>query len=201
MKIDTGSNKRDEQSRSLAEIYGFLALTMRYPDSTLLDDDFFAAFENLLDALGLTAERDAINSWRSRDAQYIDTLQIEYTRLFINAAPHLIAPPYGSFYLDGDRNLQGKSTEKTRDFYRQYGYDITDTTEPADHIRIELEFLAALVRDNQLEAEEEFLHTILRPWFTPFSAKITEAGAHPFYSTALQVIGFFITDESFPPEK
>lgn len=199
MKKNTSVDTTSTANESLAEIYGFLALTMRYPDSSLHDDAFFDALEKLLDALDLAKERDEIHNWRTQDNQRIDTLQVEYTRLFINGIPHLIAPPYGSFYLDGDRNLQGKSTERTRDFYRQFGYDITDTTEPADHIRIELEFLSALVRDNQLDAEENFLHTILRPWYKSFSTKVTEADAHPFYTTSLQIINFFITNDSSPP--
>ncbi len=195
MKNNTPTENTAPQESSLADIYGFLALTMRYPDSALHNDDFFEAFENLLDALKLEDERYAIQAWRSRDTQPIDTLQIEYTRLFINAVPHLIAPPYGSFYLDGDRNLQGKSTERTRDFYREHGYDITDASEPGDHIRIELEFLAALVRENQMEAEDEFLHTIFRPWFGQFCAKVQEDNAHLFYTAAVKVIELFTTDD------
>jgi TorA maturation chaperone TorD len=195
MKMNIDSDNDNLQRLPLAEVYNFLALCMRYPDSLFLDNDFFDVFENLLDALELTNEYDTVHRWRINDTQRIETLQIEYTRLFINTAPQLIAPPYGSFYLDGDNSLQGKSTEKTRDFYRLHSYDITNTSEPADHIRIELEFLAALARENNSEAEDDFLRLIFRPWFTLFYTRIMQQKIHLFYKVSVQLIDIFTKEE------
>ncbi|MEA2114973.1 MAG: molecular chaperone TorD family protein, partial [Thermodesulfobacteriota bacterium] len=130
----------DIQTQPLADVYDFLALTMRYPAPSFLTEDFLDVFEELLGSFDMLSEQEEIRTCRQQDNNIVDTLQIEYTRLFINGIPHIIAPPYGSFYLDGDHTLQGKSTKRARDFYRQYGYDIADTSEPADHIRLELEF-------------------------------------------------------------
>ena len=195
MKMNTDSAKKSCERAPLAEVYSFLALCMRYPDSNFIDNDFFAVLENLLDALQLSDENNAIRTWRTQDSHILEILQTEYTKLFINAAPHLIAPPYGSYYLDGDYSLQGKSTEKTRDFYRQYSYDITKTSEPADHIRIELEFLAALAHDNQAEAEDAFLRLIFRPWFNRFYKRIMQHDIHPFYKVSVQLIDIFTKEE------
>ncbi len=193
--MNTDSDKKSCKRAPLAEVYNFFALCMRYPDSDFINNDFFAVLDNLLDALQLLDEKNAIRKWIRQDSHILETLQTEYTRLFINAAPHLIAPPYGSFYLDGDYSLQGKSTEKTRDFYRQYACDITDTSEPADHIRLELEFLATLARDNKPEAEDAFLHQIFRPWFTRFYKRIIQQDTHPFYKVSVQLIDIFTKEE------
>ena len=183
------------QTQPLADVYGFLALTMRYPDTSFLTEDFLDVFENLLASLDMVSEQEKIRACRQQAGNLVDTLQVEYTRLFINGVPHIIAPPYGSFYLDGDHTLQGKSTRRARDFYRQYGYDITDTSEPADHIRFELEFLAALTRDNELEAEEQFLKTIFRPWFTSFYKRILDDIGHPYYLVSTKLIDVFTKEE------
>ncbi len=201
--MKTNHNTEDEagQLQLLANIYGLLALTMRYPDASFFTDDFLDVFEELLVSLNMGSAQEEINNWRRSDDLHSDIdkcmndLQIEYTRLFINAAPHLIAPPYGSFYLDGDRTLQGKSTQKTRDFFRQYGYDLADESEPADHIRFELEFLSALLKENQLEAENTFLTTIFRPWFTQFNNRVLEDKGHPFYRVSVQLIDFFTKED------
>jgi TorA maturation chaperone TorD len=190
---ETANN--DIQTQPLADVYGFLALTMRYPDPSFLTEDFLDVFENLLASLDMTGEQEEIRACRQQAGNLVDTLQVEYTRLFINGVPHIIAPPYGSFYLDGDHTLQGKSTRRARDFYRQYGYDITDTSELADHIRFELEFLAALTRDNELEAEEQFLKTIFRPWFTSFYKRILDEKVHPYYLVSTKLIDLFTKEE------
>ena len=197
MKMNPYSEAKnsDIQTQPLADVYVFLALTMRYPDTSFLAEDFLDVFEELLDSFDMLSEQEEIRTCRQQDSNLVDTLQVEYTRLFINAIPHIVVPPYGSFYLDGDHTLQGKSTRRARDFYRQYGYDIADTSEPADHIRFELEFLAALTRDNELEAEEQFLKTIFRPWFSSFYKRVLDDKGHPFYQVSLKLIDIFTKEE------
>ena len=197
MKMNSHSEteKNDIQTQPLADVYGFLALTMRYPDTSFLTEDFLDVFENLLGSFDMVSEQEEVRACRQQDSNLVDTLQVEYTRLFINGVPHIIAPPYGSFYLDGDHTLQGKSTRRARDYYRRYGYDIADTSEPADHIRLELEFLAALTRDNELEAEEQFLKTIFRPWFTSFYKRVLDDKGHPYFQVSTKLIDLFTKEE------
>ncbi len=192
---DTGSNIGE--GMILADIYTFLALTMRYPEASFINKEFLDAFEGLLSSYEMDSELAEIQNLRpaENEQELLDILQIEYTRLFINAAPHIIAPPYGSFYLDGDHTLQGKSTRTTRDFYRQYGCDIADPSEPADHIRFELEFLASLARESEFEAEETFVATVFRPWFNQFKNRVLEDKGHPFYRVSVQLIDFFTKEE------
>jgi len=197
MKMNTHSDIDSQESIILADIYQFLAFTMGYPEPELIDNPFLDAMEKMLENYEMHSEQQEIDAWRQseKDANLSDTLQIEYTRLFINAAPKIIAPPYASFYIDGDQNLQGKTTQKTRDYYRQYGCDITNPHEPADHIRLELEFLASLCRDYELDAEEIFLNTLFRPWFNQFYHRIIEDQGHPFYRVSVQLIDYITKEE------
>jgi TorA maturation chaperone TorD len=190
------SNTSDkEEADILSDVYAFLALTMRYPTADFLDSDFLNAFESLLDSLDFPEDTRQFSQWRAQCSDLINELQIEYTRLFINSVPRATCPPFASVYVDGDRTLQGKTTEKTKDFYGKCGYKVENEAEPPDHLRFELEFLAALVRENQFEEEDEFLTTLFRPWFKRFKKQCLEEARHPFYRASIQLIDFFTKEE------
>ena len=198
MKPDTDFNKETSSpsvSTTLADIFAFLALLMRYPEKSFFDDEFLDTLENLLDKLDLEPLRQKISAWRSSvDDQLLDA-QVEYTRLFINAAPQLIASPYGSVYLETERSLQGKSTETTRDFYRRYGFDIVNKAEPADHISLELEFLSCLYRQEEITAAETFVRTLFFPWFEQFYQQLMPELRHPLYEVSIQLISYFVQED------
>ena len=183
------------EDATLSAIYSLLALTMRYPDSACTNDQLFDTLEALLTSLDRSDELTAFRDWRRRSSDPLDELRIEYTRLFINAVPHVTVPPYASVYLDGSGILQGPTTERTRDFYREHGYDLASETEPADHLALELDFLAALTGEGQVEAEEVFLRTLFRPWFTRFKERCMQEVRHPFYTVSIQLIDFFTKEE------
>ncbi len=191
----TESTPGSDDANGLAEVYGFLALCMRYPDPAFLDQEFLVTFRDLLHSLDRDSQARELGTWLQQDNNPLETLQIEYTRLFINAIPHVIAPPYGSIYVGGAGSLQGKLTEETRDFYRQCGFDLADETEPADHIMHELEFLAQLAREGRLEKTEEFLRRLFRPWFEQFYQRVHNEAGHPFYRVSVDLIDFFTKEE------
>lgn len=183
------------EAETLRSIYTFLALTMRYPDPVFCNDTFFDTLESLLASLDWQTELVAIEQWRAQSPDPVDELRTEYTRLFINSSSRSTVPPYASIYLDGDTCLQGRTTERTRDFYRERGYDLAEETEPADHISLELDFLAALAGETRYEDQELFLHTLFRPWFHRFQEKCTKEARHPFFKVSIQLIDFFTKEE------
>ncbi len=184
-----------DEGKTISEIYSFLALTMRYPDKSFCNEHFLDTYLSLLESLEWDTEQTELSQWRSQCSNIIDDLQVEYTRLFINSAPRTTVPPYASVYMDGDRNIQGKTTEITRTFYRDRGFDLADETEPADHIRHELEFLAALTREAMFADEELFLQTLFRPWFERFKIQSIKEARHPFFKVSIQLIDFFTKEE------
>lgn len=183
------------EAATIGSLYSFLALTMRYPDPGFVDELFFEAFESLPASLGWQSELAAIRAWREKTADCLDDLRTAYTRLFITAAPGATIPPYASVHLDGDNALYGRTTERTRDFYRQHGFDLQNESEPADHLRFELEFLAALANEGKFDAAELFLRTLFRPWFARFQEKMMQEARHPLYRVAIQLIDFFTKEE------
>ena len=183
------------EAATLGSIYGFLALTMRYPDAAFCTAAFFDTLESLLASLDWPEELAAIRAWRQRTADPLNDLKTAYTGLFITAAPRTIVPPYASVYLDGDGTIYGRTTEWTRDFYRACGFDLSDETEPADHLRFELEFLAALAGEARFDDEERFLRTLFRPWFALFLERSMQEARHPFYQVSIRLIDFFTKED------
>ncbi len=183
------------ETATLSSLYSFFSLTMRYPDSAFCDEPMFSTLEALLTSLDWQDDLTALKQWLKTCKTPLDDLRTEYTRLFITAAPGTTIPPYASVYMDGDRNLQGKTTERTRDFYREHGFDLASETEPADQLSLELDFLAALTRDGQMEAEDLFLRTLFRPWFERFVAQWKQEARHPFYAVSIRLIDFFTKEE------
>ncbi len=183
------------ESATLSSLYSFLSLTMRYPDTAHCGAPLFDTLESLLASLDWSEDLALIRNWRNHTPDPVDELRTEYTRLFITSAPRTTLPLYASVYVDGDGTLQGKTTERTRDFYREHGYDLVNETEPADHISFELDFLAALAGEAMLEEEDLFLRTLFRPWFERFQKKWTKEARHPFYEVSIRLIDFFTKEE------
>lgn len=187
--MDTCAEKID-----LSQMYRFLAQSMRYPDSSWLNSSYLDVLSTLLQELGWEKDLQEIRGVSDCIPELIDELQIEHTRLFINAIPHVVAPPYASVYMDNAGQLYGKLAEKTKDYYRQWGFELTRSENPPDHIVHELEFLALVHKENQ-EGEETFLIKFFRPWFSVFSDRVVESANQPFYKIIIRLIDFFTREE------
>jgi TorA maturation chaperone TorD len=114
---------------------------------------------------------------RQRGAEAVArALLLEYGRLFLGPGP-LPCPPYGSLYLDGV--LMGPSALEALRLYREHGLAVPESwREPADHIAVELSFMAHLSAATQkaitrkgvteaerlLESQEMFLDRHLGRW-------------------------------------
>lgn len=99
--------------------------------------------------------------------------QNEYVRLFINALPEVPCAPYGSVYLEGA--LMGESTVWVGELYRKYGLA---TTELADHIAVESEFLAwlhgAALSDEAARQDYDALLAHLLEWAGTFFTQVEQ---------------------------
>lgn len=73
----------------------------------------------------------------------IDELKVEHARLFLGPFK-LLAPPYGSMYLDSTEQLMTDSAQDVLHWYESEGIEVALQDMP-DHIRVELEFMYFLV--------------------------------------------------------
>jgi TorA maturation chaperone TorD len=168
---------------------------MRYPSESWLDTEYFAVLQGFLEELPFEASKD-LRFCITSDADWLEKLQIEYTRLFINSYPKVAAPPYASVYLNDDAMLYGKSAEKVRTFYRARGVDLVADSDMPDHLCLQLDFLALLADGNMTEDESLFLATHFRPWFGLFRKRVHAAAQLPFYTILVDFIEFITREEN-----
>jgi len=121
-------------------------------------------------------------------------LQAAYVYLFINALPEVPCPPYGSFYLEG--TLMGESTVQLSRLYAEYGFE---AEELADHIAVELEFIALLsilASDPAVREDYEFFLDHLRQWAPAFFTAVKENDASGFYGRVVQLAAAEISTQT-----
>lgn len=139
----------------------------------------------------------------------LNALEIDFARLF--AGPFLIlAPPYGSIYLEGVRRLMGDSTMAVQAQYRDLGLDLAPGFKEApDHIAAELEFLHVLVCQevaaiqvtdrrlllDSLQRQQTFLTRHLGKWVEAFAAKVEAHAETAFYRRLAAVTRGFIAED------
>jgi TorA maturation chaperone TorD len=177
----------------IATIYRFCAQSMHYPSGEWFCEKYLSALSELLRSLGAGEELDTLQQAINADANSLETLQVEYTRLFITGVPHVAAPPYASVYLD--KTLKGRFSEEITGYYHKAGYTLNDHVDLPDNIIHQLEFLSLLVEDGKTAMAEEFIRRFIWPWFPIFSSRVKEEAKHPFYPVIISIIDFFTKEE------
>jgi len=128
----------------------------------------------------------------------LDRVQGEYTRLFINAFPHLPCPPYESAYRS--RSLIGKATELVAATYREWGLEVDDKS--ADHVGAELEFMAFLIRlsledahTDTTDAQKAFFRDHIMKWMPEFAADLDREASLGLYGSVARTLTTFLVSE------
>ena len=184
---------------SRAEAYSVLSSCYYPPDEELLgklaklDQSVVPSLRPLLD--------------RIPGVEDLETLRVEHARLFIGPF-ELLAPPYGSVYMEGGRKLMGDSTVDVRRRYSDEGLDVILKDVP-DHIAVELEFMHYLVckgqdamRDSDPEKlpawigkQRDFLGIHLGMWAPTFAIRLREKSESAFYKNLANATRAFIEGE------
>jgi TorA maturation chaperone TorD len=177
-----------------ADSYRFLSECYYLPDEELIQkvgdvaqtDLFFAELQDYIPpAVGL------------------GSLRIDFTRLFVGPFK-LLAPPYGSFYLENHR-IMGESTVDIRNRYEEEALDVVIDDAP-DHIAMELEFMYFLVAKQTQAINEEdlggiqsyrkkqksFLCSHLASWLPEFSKNVQQNAQTEFYKKVAQLTKMFV---------
>lgn len=138
-----------------------------------------------------------------------NTLAIDFSRLFVGPY-HLLAPPYGSVYLDNERRVMGDSTMDVRKRYGKAGLDISEQFKDApDHIAAELEFMFYLIykeieaintgaaedASEQLIRQKSFLFNHLGNWVPHFTGLLEAKAKTGFYQNLAVATSKFVAED------
>ncbi|MEF8937074.1 MAG: molecular chaperone TorD family protein [Halovenus sp.] len=180
----------------------------------LLSEAFHVPDHELLELLEDVAGDDdlrvtvAIGGLVSELPDEIQSLRVDYAKLFVGPR-ELLAPPYGSVYLDGKGQVMTDSTMDVERRYRQEELDVT-LDEPADHVAAELEFMYLLAHrevtalDNAefetattyLQKQQAFLGTHLGRWLPEFADRVEENAETEFYRLLAREAATFVSADS-----
>ena len=189
-----------DRSAARSLIYKMLSRCYLYPDervyASIAEGEWIREFRealNLLDGRNLDDYLRAIEQAIS-GAEEGEQLAMArgYSRLFINAFPHVFAPPYGSIYLEKEGRVSAKTTSEVLRFYHEAGFTLKeDLHDLPDHIAHELEFMGILADQEsrasgseKIKLEEiqmNFLSRFILPWVPTFCDKVMEHSCYPFY--------------------
>lgn len=167
----------------------------------LLGDCFYLPDEKLLEKLRNSKEL------VGEVCDELKTLVVDFSRLFVGPFK-LLAPPYGSIYLEHSQTIMGDSTIDVRERYRQEGLKI-DLKEAPDHIAIELEFMYFLgfqeieaignsdtkKAKSYLRKQADFLDIHLCKWVPQFTDKIEQGAQTEFYKNLAKITKLFIQSD------
>ncbi len=139
----------------------------------------------------------------------LDALKCEFARLFVGPF-QLPAPPYGSIYLDGKREIMGKSTADVRRRYLESGLSLAKSFKDApDHIAAELEFMYVEIF-NEIEAiqsgeaetvirllrsQRSFLYDHIGAWIGDFATRVKKEAKMAFYRHLTDTTTKFIMED------
>lgn len=179
-----------------------------------LEENLVGNLVDLLDQVCPAAAGACRRMYEALIATRADDLAVEHARLFVGPR-QVLAPPYGSVYLDGGRRVMGDSTLAVLRAYRDAGLRLDpDLREMPDHIALELEFqyylsvrgLEADQAGDGLEARRAatarhaFLHDHLRRWVPAFSASVKRETGSDFYRYLASCLASFVAEDVHPGE-
>ncbi len=190
------------------EAYRLLADGYHRPEQSLVDG--LAKLEMCMEQVCSEAGKH-INSMQADSAGMLrpENLEIDYARLFVGPF-NLLAPPYGSVYLEGERRVMGASTADVQKRYQVAGLDVaTGFKDAPDHIAAELEFMHFLIfkameAANQGDVngivtcflnQQSFLKVHLGAWLPEFTCKIVDNAKTSFYQNLARATEAFIKED------
>lgn len=176
----------------------------------LLSECFYPPDEKLLNKLNNLGSSDSglasLFSEMAIPLSEIGSTTIDYAKLFIGPYK-MLAPPYGSLYLENGHKLMENSTIDVLNFYRQEGLDL-NLKEAPDHIAVELEFMYFLVvrelemaKENKTEGVDEYRKKQLGfitnyfGWVREFVTAIRAHSSDGFYTKVGNATESFILNE------
>ena len=164
---------------------------------------------------GVAAGDAAASAAAGSGAATLQALQVDYTALFIGSFK-MWAPPYASYYLDGEGQLGGESTLKVERAYREGGRMLNqEHKQPGDHVATMCEFLFDLLRRSAQAAEagraEEaaalegraaaFHATYLASWMYPFARLVGDHAGTSFYRALGELVPLAVVEDALFPTK
>ncbi|WP_172135319.1 molecular chaperone [Adlercreutzia sp. ZJ473] len=213
----------EEELICQATVLRLTARLLRYPADGAGAPELAACARELAGLFTDEADEHALALEAAAAAERAEGLELErdYTSLFIGAF-EMLAPPYASYYLDGERRLGGASTVAVERAYERFGLVLAESRkQPGDHLATMCEFLFAVLRDAALAGEaaaadgdaaggdaaaaradelarlaSDFFARYVRPWVGAMSASVVSCAQTDFYRNLGRLLPLVLVEDS-----
>ena len=187
------------REKSRCGFYKLLSNCYHIPDGDLMKQ--LAGLE--------TADMSECTSMKLKATDDMEVLKLDYSRLFVGPY-QLLAPPYGSVYMDSGNTVMGSSTLDAANLYRDAGLDISGNfKQPPDHIAVELEFMYYLifkelkaveksdmdVASDYMTLQKVFLQRHLGSWLPEFAERVEKEAETGFYRNLAKSTKEFVGED------
>ncbi|NON62574.1 molecular chaperone, partial [Acidianus sp. RZ1] len=115
----------------------------------------------------------------------------DYTWCFVNAYPHLLCPPFESWYLEG--KIAGISLQKVLEEYSKY--NIKNISQVGDHAAVELEYASFLYLLGNDEEAKKFLIQHPFKWLHMLAQDIITHGKSIYLNSLGNYLLIFVNKE------
>lgn len=189
-----------------ADVYRLLSACFYQPEAAFLEEEIFGQMKTSLAKVSPPAVPAVVALEAAFKGVELDALQLDYSRLFLGPF-EILAKPYGSVYLDGEKVVMGDSTVNALALYREGSFDIADDfKEMPDHIAVELEFLYLVTfniagaaegsaKNDLLRLKQQFLQQHLSKWLGPFAEAIRKGAETDFYRQLAEVTEQIVNED------
>ncbi len=126
----------------------------------------------------------------NNELELFQDLEVAYVRIFINSNQGIIAPLYHSCYESQDNRVMGEPASMMKQRLASSGLALGEpySTEPPDHLSIELEYLYYLLLGGLIDQDQSyrkeaasFSRNFMLPWVTDFAARLENERQCLFY--------------------
>ncbi len=139
----------------------------------------------------------------------VDSLRVDFSRLFVGPFG-MLAPPYGSVYMESGRKVMGNSTLDVVSRYEEEGLDISsDFHDAPDHITAELEFVYFLIfkaleaashsdmdaSGRYMEKRRHFYTDHIGAWISDFQENVEKKAETNFYKNLARATRTLIQED------
>lgn len=199
----------DLRERLRSSTYYHLARLFEPPGVFLAEERVLEALHIALEAANPSAAEHAAALRLALSDEGLERVRREHMKLFVGPE-QLLAPPYGSVYLDAKRELIGPSTLAAERLYAQAGLRKADELKDApDHVRVELDVMHLVIErtldavhagdweraETLVRVQAALLQDHLSRWVTPFATLIRTAAATAYHRALADLLEAVIKQE------
>ena len=207
------SDYAPDASTARVDLCRFLSACFYEPGAEFAEEKLFDSIHTAAQQLSPDLAEHAGQLREAFFAQDLQTLLVDYTRLFLGPLETL-APPYGSAWTGAQPNDEENPLPAVLALFEEGGFDLDpEFRDLPDHVAVELEFLYVLTfnktqaeRDGKVDEaaateqlRQRFLSEHLGAWIEPFSAAVTANAQTAFYRELAAFTQRFVQAEMVRP--